>query len=119
MAPNKYHCSSSHALELMWKALRMTALPALTNTTMSVSHKTVWPTRWFTASISLDTARKNFIACSNPGAKPTDFSVTNGKANQRINPHRKTLENALEPHAQVALQGELDAARRQLELSGI
>src|SRR5690606_6376757 len=61
MAPNRYHCSSSQALELTLKTLRTTALVALTRTTTRVSQMTAWPTRVLIASMALDKDRKKFM----------------------------------------------------------
>src|SRR3546814_13959774 len=61
MAPNMYHCSSSHAFELISNTLRTTALPALTSTTSSVIHVTARPTRRFSASMPRDRASNAFM----------------------------------------------------------
>src|SRR5690606_11849968 len=61
IAPNKYHWSSSHALELTLKTLRTPALVALTSTTTNVSHVTARPTRKFSASMYRDNCNRGFM----------------------------------------------------------
>src|SRR3546814_12274738 len=61
IAPNKYHCSSSHALELTLNTLRTTALVALTKTTSRVSQMTACPTLTLMASMVVDKDRRNFM----------------------------------------------------------
>src|SRR5690625_1741584 len=63
MAPNKYHCSSSQALELTLNVLRIMALIALTSTTTRVSQATVRPTVRLSRSIIELIAKRNRIFC--------------------------------------------------------
>src|SRR5690606_14138034 len=58
MTPNKYHCSSSQAFELMSNALRLTAFVALMTTTTRITQLTVRPTRRLNASIERDKASR-------------------------------------------------------------
>lgn len=64
IAPNRYHCNSSQALELICNNLRDTALVALTTTTISVNHIMYRPISLFRPSITRDIFSKKFISVS-------------------------------------------------------
>src|SRR6185437_4098208 len=70
MAENRYHCTSSQALELSENSFRDTALPALITTTSSTSQETPRPTIRLSRSMPRLSARIAPIACSH---RPSRF----------------------------------------------
>src|SRR5690606_32890260 len=89
MAPNKYHCSSSQALELTLNSLRTVALVALTSTASRINQVTARPTRRLMSSITRERASRAFMIWVFGKCNDKTRASPRGRGQARVTHYRK------------------------------